>query len=158
MQMVTNCVLRQGNRLLMLKKPRRGWWVAPGGKVDPYESLLEAVTREFYEETGLQLHHPELRGVFTIVQENDTEAVNHWMLYTFYAEECSGSLLSHSEEGQLEWVPIDSLQTRPMAEGDRIFLQHILQEKTMIMGKFTYTEEYELLQWKREDQRSQAMI
>ncbi|MCY8461779.1 NUDIX hydrolase, partial [Bacillus spizizenii] len=33
MQRVTNCVLQTDDKVLLLQKPRRGWWVAPGGKM-----------------------------------------------------------------------------------------------------------------------------
>ncbi|WP_018132083.1 NUDIX hydrolase [Effusibacillus pohliae] len=151
MQLVTNCILRWEDRLLMLRKPRRGWWVAPGGKVETGESLLEAVTREYREETGLTLIRPELRGVFTVIVQNGEELVNHWMLFTFYAESFSGLVNATSQEGHLEWVGIDTLPNRPMAEGDRIFIEHIVHHPTLLTGKFTYTPDYKLLGWKPEN-------
>lgn len=151
MQIVTNCVLRRGDRVLMLQKPRRGWWVAPGGKVETGESLAEAVTREFWEETGLSLERPELRGVFTVILQDGKELVNHWMLFTFYTESFSGRLHAACEEGHLEWVGVEALKKLPMAEGDRIFLRHILQQPTLLTGKFTYTPDYELLGWNPEN-------
>lgn len=54
-QRVTNCVLIKDNQILLLKKPRRGWWVAPGGKMEPGESIRDACIREFREETGVYL-------------------------------------------------------------------------------------------------------
>ncbi|MFC4768356.1 NUDIX hydrolase [Effusibacillus consociatus] len=150
MQIVANCILRKGDQLLMLQKPRRGWWVAPGGKVEIGESLLEAVVREFQEETGLALIRPELRGVFTVLLQEGEELVDHWMLFTFYTESFTGQLNTICEEGNLEWIGIDTLEHRPMAEGDRIFLKHIVHHPTVLTGKFTYTPDYELLGWKPE--------
>ncbi|WP_200758476.1 8-oxo-dGTP diphosphatase [Effusibacillus dendaii] len=150
MQMVANCILRQGDRILMLQKPRRGWWVAPGGKVEAGESLLETVVREFREETGLTLLEPQLRGVFTIVLEENGQMMNHWMLFTFYAESFQGKLHKESEEGHLEWVAVNSLNKRPMAEGDRYFLRHVLRENSLLTGKFIYTPDYQLIDWNQE--------
>lgn len=150
MQTVVNCVLRQNHQILMLNKPRRGWWVAPGGKVELGESLREAVVREFEEETGLLLNSPELRGVFSIVLSDRQEVLDHWMLFTFYAESYSGTLAETSDEGRLEWIGIDSLDLRPMAEGDRYFLKHVIQQPALLTGKFIYTPDYELMEWKPE--------
>lgn len=150
MQTVVNCVLRQGQQILMLQKPRRGWWVAPGGKVETGESLTEAILREFREETGLLIENPELRGVFTVVLTQEEQFIDHWMLFTFFANSYSGVLHEVSYEGDLEWIDIDTLAELPMAQGDRIFLDHLLTKPSLISGKFTYTPEYELLGWKPE--------
>jgi acetyl-CoA carboxylase carboxyl transferase subunit beta len=45
-------------RLLLVKRgrePHRGRWSVPGGRVEPGETLEEAVAREAHEETGLQV-------------------------------------------------------------------------------------------------------
>jgi 8-oxo-dGTP diphosphatase len=36
-------------------KPYAGYWEFPGGKVDPGESILEALKREFVEELGMHV-------------------------------------------------------------------------------------------------------
>lgn len=45
------------DRVILIRKKRPEWqaekWNAPGGKVETGESFIEAVAREFHEETGL---------------------------------------------------------------------------------------------------------
>lgn len=53
MQRIANLIVRRGDEVLLLKKPRRGWYVAPGGKIESGESIFEAASREYFEETGL---------------------------------------------------------------------------------------------------------
>ena len=36
-------------------KPYSGYWEFPGGKVDPGESILQALKREFVEELGIEV-------------------------------------------------------------------------------------------------------
>jgi 8-oxo-dGTP diphosphatase len=46
-------------RLLLIRRahePGRGLWSAPGGRVEPGETLAAAVEREVREETGLSVH------------------------------------------------------------------------------------------------------
>jgi len=150
MQLVTNCVIRRDDELLMLQKPRRGWWVAPGGKVEPGESLMEAVVREVYEETGLTLNQPTLCGVFTIVLQEEGNLADHWMLFTFYCDRFSGTVQDKTEEGILRWKKVTDVPNLPMAEGDRQFLAPVFLRQERISGKFLYTPDYQLLDWQPE--------
>lgn len=60
---------RKRKEVLLLQKPRRQFWYAPGGKADPQESLGEAIAREIYEETGLTITQPRLGAAMTMIHE-----------------------------------------------------------------------------------------
>jgi ADP-ribose pyrophosphatase YjhB (NUDIX family) len=52
-------------RLLLIRRahdPGRGLWSLPGGRVEPGESLAEAVEREVREETGLDVRAGDAVG------------------------------------------------------------------------------------------------
>ena len=53
MQRIANLIAIKDDRVLLLQKPRRGWYVAPGGKMESGESIYEAAVREFKEETNV---------------------------------------------------------------------------------------------------------
>ncbi|MYL34035.1 NUDIX domain-containing protein [Pontibacillus yanchengensis] len=147
MQRVTNCIVKDPttNQVLMLKKPRRGWYVAPGGKMEPGEHIRESVIREYKEETGLTLQQPRLNGVFSFVIKDGNHTVQEWMMFTFYCENVTGDLLSTSPEGELEWVDLAEVLQKPMAEGDRRYYKHILSSNEVLYGTFTYTTDFTLL-------------
>lgn len=145
MQRVTNCIVIENNHVLLIKKPRRGWYAIPGGKMEAGESIKEAVTREYREETNLHLQDPELAGVFTFSVDTEDTFIQEWMMFTFVAYAYNGELTDSSPEGELEWVPLEIIEQLPMAEGDRKIFQHVKRSQELLYGAFTYTEDYQLL-------------
>ena len=137
-------------KALMLQKPRRNWWVAPGGKMESGESIHDSVIREFYEETNLKIQRPELKGIFTIMNIKDDQVVHEWMLFSFRANESEGEAFGETEEGILKWHALDRILSLPMAEGDREILDHLMNGQGILIGTFKYTEDYKLLDYKLE--------
>ncbi|WP_026314444.1 NUDIX hydrolase [Heyndrickxia acidiproducens] len=148
MQRVTNCVFIKNDQVLLLQKPRRNWWVAPGGKMEPGESVREAMIREYREETGIYLKHPELKGVFTIVIKDGEKRVSEWMMFTFVATEGDGVNVDQSDEGILQWHPVEDIKNLPMAAGDAHIFEYMVHGSGMIYGQFTYTPDFELLSYR----------
>ncbi|SFS32391.1 8-oxo-dGTP diphosphatase [Marininema halotolerans] len=146
MQRIANCLLQDQDQFLLLKKPRRGWWVAPGGKVESGETIMEAVCREFYEETGLHLIQPVLSGVVTMCVEQDGKIEKEWMMFNFRASHYEGALLENSPEGQLSWQPLDALSTLPTSEMDQQILSRLACfEKELFIGRIVYSPEEVIL-------------
>lgn len=145
MQRITNCILINNNKVLLLKKPSRGWYAIPGGKMEQGETIKEAAVREFKEETALNVRTPALAGVFTFSIFDKEIAVQEWMMFTFISHAYDGKLAEYCHEGELEWVPIEEISKLPMAAGDLKIFEHILASKAMLYGSFSYTTEYELL-------------
>jgi 8-oxo-dGTP diphosphatase len=136
----------------MLRKPRRGWWVVPGGKVEPTETWLEAVTREVWEETGLTISGLTLRGVHRIRIEEADGHIKDRLIAQFSALEASGNMLEECKEGKLDTIAFDELAGLPMDEGDRIMIQHALAgiqsgQSDIYFGKFTYTLDHQLVSY-----------
>ncbi|MBI0577659.1 MULTISPECIES: NUDIX hydrolase [Bacillaceae] len=148
MQRVTNCVLIRDNQILLLQKPRRGWWVAPGGKMEPGESVRDSCIREYREETGIYLKNPQLKGVFTmIIRENDC-VESEWMMFSFLANDSDGMDVEESEEGILQWHTLDQIKNLPMAAGDYHIIDYMIHGKGIIYGTFTYTKDFELISYR----------
>jgi 8-oxo-dGTP diphosphatase len=148
LQRVTNCVLVKDGKVLLLQKPSRGWWVAPGGKMEQGESIRESCIREYREETGIYLKNPELKGIFTILIKKNEQIISEWMMFTFFANQFDGENVETSEEGKLEWHPIETISQLPMAPGDYHILDYVIKGSGIIYGTFTYTENFELLSYR----------
>lgn len=147
MQRVTNCIFVKDNQVLLLQKPRRGWWAIPGGKMEPTETIKEAAMREYVEETGVSIEEPELKGVYSFIikNKNQDQIVSEWMMFTFVSTKGSGIEKTVTDEGILKWHSIDEIDDLPMAEGDRFIIKHAAQGKNIEIGLFEYTEDFELL-------------
>jgi 8-oxo-dGTP pyrophosphatase MutT (NUDIX family) len=52
-------------RILLTQRTDNGRWCLPGGGMDSGESASEAIIREVWEETGLQVEVDRLAGIYT---------------------------------------------------------------------------------------------
>jgi len=136
MQRIANLIAVKDGKVLLLQKPRRGWYVAPGGKMESGESIFEAAI------------HVHLKGVYTMVIKENDEVVDEWMLYTFVAKDVDGIPFVETREGKLAWHPVEDLAHLPMAEGDRTNLQFAISQSGIQYGTFDYTTNFELLHQK----------
>ncbi|MCF8563854.1 NUDIX domain-containing protein [Alicyclobacillus tolerans] len=158
MQVIVNCMVRLNQGIVMIQKPRRGWWFLPGGKIEENELWPEAARREVLEETGLSVEGLQLRGVHLLhIEKEAPYSTVDRMIAQFSAQAVSGSLNQNSREGRLAIVDPDKLHELPMDEGDRLMLQHVLwansrQESTVFFGKFTYTSDHQLVTWRMSPQ------
>lgn len=148
MQRVTNCVLIRDDKVLLLQKPRRDWWVAPGGKMEPGESVRDSCIREYREETGIYLKNPQLKGIFTMIMKEGEQLLSEWMMFTFLAADSDGTSFQESEEGKLEWHQTDQINSLPMAEGDHHIIDYMIHGKGIIYGTFTYTKDFDLISYR----------
>jgi 8-oxo-dGTP pyrophosphatase MutT (NUDIX family) len=104
----------ESSRLLLIRHPKLGRWLQPGGHLEAGDSgCLEAARREAEEETGatgLQLLQP---GIFDVdvhaIPANPQEAA-HAHFDVRYAFRASSSLLRvGSEVKEARWVELDAV-------------------------------------------------
>lgn len=128
-QLTTLCYLEKDNCYLMLHRIskkndiNRDKWIGVGGHFEHAESPEDCLKREIKEETGFTLNSFEFRGIVTFISDNDP--AEYMCLYT--SKDFSGEIIE-CDEGKLEWVPIDKIESLNLWEGDKIFLR-LLKEK-----------------------------
>ena len=100
------CLLYRGNEVLLQNRTKADWrgLTLPGGHVEPGESIVESVIREMREETGLTVINPRLCGVKQFPTDE-----GRYLVILFKSGEFTGELVS-SEEGRMQWVPLDRLE------------------------------------------------
>ncbi|WP_413378470.1 8-oxo-dGTP diphosphatase [Alkalihalobacillus sp. 1P02AB] len=148
LQRVTNCVLVNEEEVLLLQKPRRGWWVAPGGKMEAGETIKESAVREYREETGLHVEAAELKAVSSMVIVENDRITSEWMMFTFVASSYHGQQLKQSPEGKLQWTQKNTIKDLPMAAGDQYVIDHVLNKEGVLYATFHYTPDFKLLSYR----------
>ena len=141
LKLATLVYVKQPGQTLMLHRIKRandmhqGKWNGLGGKFEPGESPEACAIREVYEESGLRIRRPELRGILTFP---DFRAGEDWYAFVFVAQDFHGELID-SAEGVLQWIDDADLLDLPLWEGDRIFLPW-LEQPRFFSARFVYAE------------------
>ncbi|KAJ6658633.1 hypothetical protein lerEdw1_019793 [Lerista edwardsae] len=95
-------LLNQKNEVLMMQEAKRecyGMWYLPAGRMEPRETIVEAMRREVEEETGLECQPITLLAV--------EERGPAWVRFAFLAEATGGTLKTLQEKDaeslQAQW-------------------------------------------------------
>lgn len=134
----TLCYIDNGSDYLMLHRNKKEQdinkdkYIGIGGHVNIGESPNDCIKREAIEETGYILDDIKLRGIITFVMD-DTEELT--FLYT-----CNSyhGIQKVCDEGDLCWIPKSKINTLPLWEGDKIFLDLLEARKDVFSLKLNY--------------------
>lgn len=135
----TLCYVRDKDNVLMLHRTKKendihkGKYNGLGGKLEKGETPYECVIREVYEESGLMIKKPVLKGILNFP---DFDCKNNWIVFVYVANDFSGKI-KESDEGDLVWVKKNRITELPLWEGDKVFLKYIFTEK-FFYGTFYY--------------------
>ena len=140
MRNTTLCYILRGNDVLMLHRVKKkndinkDKWIGIGGKFEGEESPDQCLQREAKEETGLTLTRWQCRGIVTFLSD---EAEGEYM-YLFTADGFEGTL-KECDEGDLQWVSREFVDSLPTWEGDRIFLKLLWENAPFFLLTLRYT-------------------
>ena len=141
MKLATLCYIRSNDHTLMMHRVKKvddmhaGKWNGLGGKLEPGETPEECAIREIWEEAGLRVVNPKLRGIITFPGFSNDE---DWYTFLYVVDDFQGVLID-SAEGVLKWIPDDQLLNLNLWEGDRIFIPW-LDGTGFFSAKFVYKE------------------
>lgn len=106
-------ILKDGRLLLVRRRrpPEAGCWGLPGGKVDPFERVEDAVAREIAEELGIRIKPERL---LCIVNQIDKAAGDHWIAPVYHIDSFDGEpqLMEPEALSGLDWFALDALPHR----------------------------------------------
>jgi 8-oxo-dGTP diphosphatase len=93
------------------------WWL-PGGGIDFGEAPEDTLIREFLEETGLVVDHPQLLGVTSDVRRRDNGDKIHTVRIIFSVDLVGGELHHevHGTTDHAAWFDLSDLETMNVAD------------------------------------------
>ena len=144
----TLCYLKKNDHILMLYRnkkendPCQGKWVGIGGKFEPGETPEQCLKREVFEETGLTLTEYHFHGIVhfksDVLSDEDmylysatawTGDDNFACIHSFMPAENAAAESENNfacREGTLCWIPCGSVLQLNLWEGDKYFLEPLL--------------------------------
>lgn len=137
-------VVKDGKVLLGRRKKDgfgKGKWLGLGGKVEPEETIEQAMIRECQEEANIEVKAYEKRGVLTFYYVNDPDMEVHYFEALTYAGEPSDS-----DEMEVAWVDQDKIPYDKMWPNDRYWLPMFLRRK-YFKGEFHFDDKYQITKY-----------
>ena len=134
------CYILRGDEVLMLHRVKKkndvnkDKWIGIGGKFEHEESPDECLLLEAKEETGLTLTSWRCRGIVTFLND----CCDGEYMYLFTADAWEGDL-KECDEGDLQWVSRDFVDSLPKWEGDQIFLDLLWQDAPFFLLTLRYS-------------------
>jgi 8-oxo-dGTP diphosphatase len=132
------CFILQNGHVLLIRKKRglgAGKINAPGGRLEPNETALDAAIRETFEEVGVVPFNPEKRG------ELHFQFTDGYSLHctVFVARGCEGEPVETPEATPI-WTRADAIPYHEMWADDQHWLPLMLDEKAF-RGYFAFDGE-----------------
>ena len=141
MKLATLCYVMDEDKTLMLYRNKKendyheGKWNGLGGKLEQGETPEECAIREVYEESGLKVSDPEMKGLITFPM---FDGVDDWYVWVFVFRKFKGQQID-SPEGTLDWIQNNKLTELNLWEGDKIFIPWLFNDKCF-SSKFIYED------------------
>ena len=112
---IAGIVFDDDGRVLLIRRasaPGVGLWTVPGGKLEPGETLAQAVAREVREETGLVAEI----GPLVCVVERIAEGY-HYVILDYLARVVGGALAAASDVRDARYCDDADLAHLPLTDG-----------------------------------------
>lgn len=106
-------VIWRDDKVLLVRRgkpPKDGEWSLPGGAQELGETILQALTREVQEETGLTIKVVALIDVIdAIIPDKDGDIRNHYTLIDFAARWVGGDARAGDDVTAVRWVTLEEI-------------------------------------------------
>ena len=98
---------------ILLVKTYNSGWVFPGGQVEVGENLMDALSREIKEESGIDVEVSYLIGIYSNTRKNKgfngVEIIPTKVMMDYVCKPVGGELSTSEETAECRWVPKDKV-------------------------------------------------
>ena len=109
MVVIAGCIVRKGNKILMVKEAKKkcyGQWNYPAGHMEEGEKITDAAIRETFEETGCKV---KLTGVLPICSFDKPEGTR--ILVKFTADVIEENMTFDTNEIlDVQWIDMETIK------------------------------------------------
>ena len=144
-QLTTLLLIIQDNNILLAEKKRgfgAGKYNAIGGKVEPNETIEEAMIRETQEEIGVTPTNYKKQATITFDEWVNGEE-KQVIMSVFVAKDYIGKIIE-TEEMKPMWFDIKNIPYEKMFEDDKTWLPEILKGNTL-NASFVFDKDFKML-------------
>ena len=124
------------NEILLVqrgKEPLKGFWSLPGGIVEIGERLKDAIRREVWEETGLDIETLSVFEIFErIMPDSEGRCEYHYVLIDYVCRVSGGSLEAASDVSAAAWLRRDQLSEYKITEGTLDVVQRAFDSELVL--------------------------
>jgi 8-oxo-dGTP pyrophosphatase MutT (NUDIX family) len=110
-------VVNETGEVLLTKRADNGYWVLPGGVVDPHEEIHDAAIREVYEEVGITVNTLQFEAVYPKAKKED-------IVFTFVTHDWEGVPQLSDEVVAVSWATLGTLPRHEMSQNTIGRIEH----------------------------------
>lgn len=114
-------IFNEAREILLVERgrePLRGMWSLPGGVLETGETLVEGITREVLEETGLVVEPVRIVEIFErIIRDGEGKPEYHYVLVDYICKVTRGELAAADDVSAVRWVSKQDLNSVRLTEG-----------------------------------------
>lgn len=128
------------NKVLLVKRskePNKSLWVPLGGEVGFDESPYGCALREL-KRSGLKARRVLFRGLITEISPIENK---QWLLFIYVVTDFDGEIVNNFDDGQLDWVSLETLSSLPKPQSDNVFGPMVLDLKAPFYDTTMYFDD-----------------
>lgn len=124
-----DAIIQNSNSILLVKRskdPYKNQFALPGGFVNEGETIEEAIKREVYEETSLEVHPIDILGVYS---DPKRDPRGHIMTVVFIVLIIRGNPSAGDDAKEISWIPIEKISDIKVAFDHKLVIHDYLRWK-----------------------------